>query len=551
MNSLECQGMMSRCSAVVLAGALFLSACGGASKPTEIKLTAPDPGAALSVGQSVAIVGTATGDAVSRVDVIIDGTTYATLNAPDKSKGVPSFPVNVPWTPLAAGTHAIQLKAFGPPDDKLLAQSEPLVINAQPAAVQAAPTEAPAPAPTQAVVPTAAPAAGGSAGQPAQPQAQATAAPAPANDAPSLTVTNEFVNVRTGPSIEYERIGSLNQGQTAPVKGKSQDGQWWQISFPSGAGGIGWVFGQYVEANAAGRNVPVASAPPLPPKPTSPPQPAQQPVLVPIVTLPPPSVVQPQPQPAPASQLVGGKGILRVEANPVASGATAYATWNIPNFKSGVFDKGDGQGFKGPIAQVMRVDIPGVTGARTIALKWTDLNNQEQTDSLTLNVIGQAAQPQPVAGVNPPCDANNPDWQASKGGNPADWKFCKRRDFEYVGEDPGNVANVPNDKTYNMAWDIYGPVNGIYIVLQPDGSRGPQAGGSGKSFPATGTGGSYSTSGMPGGCYKLFLRIYLNDGGQTTFGEKYVCIGGGASTGGSSPTNTPAPSGQATATAAP
>ena len=100
---------LGRLSALALVGLIALTACGGnAAKPPEIKITAPEPGAALNVGQSVAIVGTATGDAISRVDVIIDGQTYATLNAPDKSKGVPSFPINVPWTPLSAGTHAIR-----------------------------------------------------------------------------------------------------------------------------------------------------------------------------------------------------------------------------------------------------------------------------------------------------------------------------------------------------------------------------------------------------------------------------------------------------------
>ena len=90
-------GVLGRLSAIALASTLALTAClGSAAKTPEIKITAPAAGSALSVGQSVAIVGTATGDAISRVDVVIDGQTYATLNAPDKSKGVPNFPINVP-----------------------------------------------------------------------------------------------------------------------------------------------------------------------------------------------------------------------------------------------------------------------------------------------------------------------------------------------------------------------------------------------------------------------------------------------------------------------
>ena len=547
-------GLSWRLAATGLAGALVLTAClGGAAKTPEIKITAPEPGAQLSVGQSIAIVGTATGDAISRVDVIIDGTTYATLNAPDKSRGVPSFPINVPWTPLSAGTHAIQLKAYGPPDDKLLTQSEPLVLIAQAAVVSEPTTE---PEPTQPLVPTQPPP------QPTVPPAQpAQPQPTPAAGAgqqpptaggsgdagaPSLTVTNEFVNVRTGPDVAYTKIGELKQGEVAPVRGKSADGRWWQISFPSGPGGVGWVINDYVQANSAAANVPVAAAPPRPTAPVvqqPPPAPAQPP-LVPIVTLPPPQV---QPPPAPQGPLVGDRGVLRVNANPVPSGATVFASWNIPNFKSGEFDRGDGQGFKGPVAQAMQVDVPGITGPRTIRLRWTDLNNQVFEDAITINVAGQAVAPPPA--VNPECNPGNPDWQAGKNGNPTTWTFCKRKDLEYVGTAPpgGNIAYVDrNDAVYTMAWDVYG-IRAIYLVFEPNATRGPAAP-SGRSIPTTGTGPqSFKISDFENGCYRITLRIDTNAGDRADFGEKILCIGvgsgggGGGGGGGGNPIATPMP----------
>ncbi|MCS6910978.1 MAG: Ig-like domain-containing protein, partial [Anaerolineales bacterium] len=315
-----------RLVAISAVSLLTLTAClGGASRTPEIKITSPEPNAQLSVGQSIAIVGTATGDAISRVDIIIDGTTYATLNAPDKSKGVPSFPINVPWTPLSAGTHAIQLKAYGPPDDRLLTQSEPIVLVAQ-AAGMPEPTLAPeptqpAPVPTQPPQPTAAPAQPQPTTAPGTTTGQQPAPGAGDANAPSLTVTNEFVNVRTGPDVAYTKIGELKQGQVAPVRGKSADGRWWQISFPSGPGGIGWVINDYVQANAAAANVPVVAAPPRPTAPPAPQQPApQQPILVPIVTLPPP-----QPT-VPPCQLFGDSGVLRFYAYPVTAGYTVFAS---------------------------------------------------------------------------------------------------------------------------------------------------------------------------------------------------------------------------------
>jgi uncharacterized protein YgiM (DUF1202 family) len=623
-----------------LAGALLLTACpGGAPQPPEIKITSPESGAQLNVGQSIAIVGTATGEAISRVDVIIDGTTYATLNAPDKSKGVPSFPINVPWTPLSAGTHAIQLKAYGPPDDKLLTQSEPLVLIALAADVPEAlapppePTQPPAP-PTQPppTQPTAPPPANPQppAGQPSagQPPAPPPAGQQPPADAPSVTVTNEFVNVRTGPDVAYPKIGELRQGQVAPVRGKSADGRWWQISFPAGPGGVGWVINDYVQANSAAANAPVAAAPPRPTAPPPPPQAAAPtPPLVPLVP------VAPQPTPVPQGQLVGDKGVLRVNANPVPPGSTVIASWNIPNFKSAEFDHGDGQGYKGPAAQAMQVVVNGVINApRTIRLRWTTVDNQVIEDSITINVSGQASAPQgqlvgprgvlrvnanpvpygatvfaswnipnfrsaefdhgdgqgykgpaaqamqvtvngPIIGprvirlrwtttdnqvledtitINvsgqaqayPECNPSNPDWQANKPGNPSDWEFCKRKDFEYVGDTPpgGNIAYVPREnRSYTMAWEIYG-IRGIYIVFEQNGERGPAAPRS-YDFPTTGTGPyTFNVQNFENGCYKMFLRIDTNTGKRTDFGQKFLCVGvGGGGGGGNPPPTAPPP----------
>lgn len=530
------RGTAWRLGAIALMSVFALTAClGGAAKTPEIKITAPTAGTALSVGQSVAIVGTATGDAISRVEIIVDGQRYAELNAPDLTKGVPSFPINVPWTPLAAGTHAIQLKAYGPPDGKaLLTQSEPLVLNAQAAAVPVAATE---PAPTAAAVPTKAPSApDANAAVPtvAPPAAgAATTAPAPAagaaaNTAPSLTVTNEFVNVRTGPDTAYDKLGELKQGQTAPVKGKSADGKWWQISYPSGAGGVGWVINDYVQANGLAANVPVASAPPKPVVAVVAAPAAPAPVLIPLVTAAPPQVA---PAPAVPSALVGGRGVLRINANPVGNGSTAYASWNIPNFKEGKFDRGDGKGLNGPIAQSMQVDVPGISGARTIKLQWTDTNGGVNEDTIVVNVSGQAvAQPNPVQ-VNPDCSASNPEW---RGGTSGEYAFCTRRDMTYVGTDPGNVAyyKTGEDVTLKLNWDIYG-INGLFFMMEASDVRCGPGGDKGFQRTATGSGEvAFNIRDMGTGGYKMSMKVVRKDGGEVRYNEKFLCVGVGQASGG-------------------
>jgi len=84
--------------------------------------------------------------------------------------------------------------------------------------------------------------------------------------------------VRAGPGTNYPRIGEVRQGQTFEIIAKNQTGTWWQFDFN---GQNGWISGELVSANAAARDVPVATnipAPPTaPPAPTRPPQPTSPP----------------------------------------------------------------------------------------------------------------------------------------------------------------------------------------------------------------------------------------------------------------------------------
>lgn len=57
--------------------------------------------------------------------------------------------------------------------------------------------------------------------------------------------TTQQINVRSGPSVTFDRIGSLPAGYKLTVLGE-QDG-WYQIEF---ANGVGWVAGEYTSTNA-------------------------------------------------------------------------------------------------------------------------------------------------------------------------------------------------------------------------------------------------------------------------------------------------------------
>ncbi len=77
-------------------------------------------------------------------------------------------------------------------------------------------------------------------------QAAATGTDTPGGPQPFITVNvvgEPAVNIRSGPNTaDYPIIGQLPVGATAPALGVSPSSTWILISFPSGPGGVGWVY---------------------------------------------------------------------------------------------------------------------------------------------------------------------------------------------------------------------------------------------------------------------------------------------------------------------
>jgi hypothetical protein len=111
---------------------------------------------------------------------------------------------------------------------------------------------------------------------PSETGTQATVTSSPTPCVPNV-VANSPVNVRSGPGTDYEPpIGSLPQGGSAGVAGKSDDGTWWYIEFPAGSGGHGWISGSVVTAYCIPSTLASVAAPPLPTaKPTKEPDPPE------------------------------------------------------------------------------------------------------------------------------------------------------------------------------------------------------------------------------------------------------------------------------------
>jgi uncharacterized protein YraI len=82
---------------------------------------------------------------------------------------------------------------------------------------------------------------------------------------PVVTVRSDgeaFVNVRSGPSLFYDKIGVLLAGQQLPAKGKSSGGDWIQVEYQGVEGGVAWVYAPFV--NLSPGTLPVVEPPATP-----------------------------------------------------------------------------------------------------------------------------------------------------------------------------------------------------------------------------------------------------------------------------------------------
>jgi len=77
-----------------------------------------------------------------------------------------------------------------------------------------------------------------------------------------VIVVPDQVNVRTGPSTEYELIGVLIAGQTAPAIGRTTGGDWIQVAYAGVPNNVAWVYSPFVVLDPPGAFLPIIEPPP-------------------------------------------------------------------------------------------------------------------------------------------------------------------------------------------------------------------------------------------------------------------------------------------------
>ena len=92
----------------------------------------------------------------------------------------------------------------------------------------------------------------------------ATATAVPTKEPPMVLVEADTLNVRNGPSTDYNILGKVHKGEEFRITGKNPGlGDWWQIDY---GGQTGWVYKPLVRDTNAG-SVQVALVIPAPPPP--------------------------------------------------------------------------------------------------------------------------------------------------------------------------------------------------------------------------------------------------------------------------------------------
>ena len=74
----------------------------------------------------------------------------------------------------------------------------------------------------------------------------------------SVTVIVDALNVRSGPSLQADIIGSLTNGTQVSTLGQSADGAWWKISY---GGKEAYIFAQYAVSGGSAVSTPSATSP--------------------------------------------------------------------------------------------------------------------------------------------------------------------------------------------------------------------------------------------------------------------------------------------------
>lgn len=234
----------------------------GQTRPA-VAIVSPAPNQQFGLGQPITVVATVSDpQGIVRVELVAGNQVVVTQVNPQPQ---PNQTVSLTWQPDSPGERSLQVLAYS--SAGVVGSSTVLPVAVMPATpAPVPPTTIPTPTPTAFPYPVQTPA----------PGIHTT----PAFAYPYLQITAvDSVAVQRGPSTRYDQIGVLLRRQSAGIVGRANvgAGNWWQIDYPPGPSGPGWVPDNpdFVAAFNT-EQVPVVAPSPTPIAP-----PAATPVLIP------------------------------------------------------------------------------------------------------------------------------------------------------------------------------------------------------------------------------------------------------------------------------
>jgi uncharacterized protein YraI len=91
-------------------------------------------------------------------------------------------------------------------------------------------------------------------------EAPGSLAAQPADSTPRAMASQSGVNLRTGPGLDYPKVGLLPLGSSLEIVGRNMNASWWLVSTPDG---FAWVSNEVVTTRNVGDSIPVVTIPSL------------------------------------------------------------------------------------------------------------------------------------------------------------------------------------------------------------------------------------------------------------------------------------------------
>ncbi len=235
-----------------------------AQSTPSVTIISPVPNQQFGLGQPITVVSNSSDPlGIVRVSLVANGQVVASQQNPQPQPNQ-VFTVSQSWLPEIPGNQVLQVLAYNPAG--VVGPSNLLYVQLVTTTPEPPPTLTPTPIPV------------------------ATPTPPPTvtfSPYPYVVVTSvDGLPVRRGPSTTYDQIGTLLRRKPASILGRADvgAGNWWQIDYPPGPSGPGWIPDNPDFAAAYNtENVPNVGPPPTPiptPVPTSVSGPDVQPIQI-------------------------------------------------------------------------------------------------------------------------------------------------------------------------------------------------------------------------------------------------------------------------------